>query len=108
MFKYAYLSFHGAATLSPGERFSFQRRREGAVMERDESLQAVRALLERIRDQAEAALRTMETEAKREVKSMKWKCARCGYRKHFTRPVDSETASACPKCRGVWFQPEPL
>jgi hypothetical protein len=63
----------------------------------------LRGTLEAIRDLATNALNQM-AESEREY-SMRWKCKDCQYTKHFTRPVTSEAAGKCPRCKGVAFNP---
>ena len=59
-------------------------------------------LLEKIRDDAERALALIANRT--ESRSLSWKCTGCGHTKHFTRPVPSEVAQPCPKCKGNSFQ----
>jgi hypothetical protein len=59
-------------------------------------------MLERIRDDTQQALKLLGDAA--EVRSLGWKCLGCGHVKHFTRPVPSEVAPPCPKCRGEAFE----
>jgi rubrerythrin len=59
-------------------------------------------LLEKIRDDAQRALALIANGA--ESRSLSWKCIGCGHVKHFTRPVPSDVAQPCPKCKGDSFQ----
>ena len=59
-------------------------------------------LLEKIRDDAQRALTLLPSDA--ELRSLGWKCTACGHVKHFTRPVPSDVAQPCPKCKGDSFQ----
>src|SRR5215469_12216959 len=60
------------------------------------------AVLKSIRDQADSVLKKIEQRG--EQRSLSWKCARCNHVKHFTRPVSSEVASPCPRCKSDAFQ----
>ena len=62
----------------------------------------IRDLLEKIKGDAERALALLPSET--ELRSLGWKCTACGHVKHFTRPVPSEVASPCPKCKSDAFQ----
>jgi predicted Zn-ribbon and HTH transcriptional regulator len=65
-------------------------------------LTGLKAILETIRERADSALRQIQESE--DQRSMRWKCKDCGYVKHFTRPVPSEVASPCPKCKSDVFQ----
>jgi rubrerythrin len=69
----------------------------------DSALDALIVALTSIRDQAESALR--EIESARRERSLSWKCSACGHVKHFTRPAPAEVAVPCPTCEGVVFKP---
>ena len=58
-------------------------------------------ILERIRDDAQEALNFLGDSE--EQQSLAWRCSGCGHVKHFTRPVPSEIAAPCPKCRNNSF-----
>jgi predicted Zn-ribbon and HTH transcriptional regulator len=66
------------------------------------SLKPLKAILERIREQADFALKQLQ--ASEQERSMRWKCKGCEYVKHFTRPVPLEAAGQCPRCKSVSFQ----
>jgi rubrerythrin len=65
----------------------------------------LKAILETIREQTERALKQLQNA--QEERSMRWKCANCGYIKRFTRPVPQETAEDCPKCKRRVFEIAP-
>jgi len=60
---------------------------------------ALRRILEKIRDDAEQALRVLGDSE--EPRSIAWKCSGCGHVKHFTRPVP---AGSCRAVSEVWEQ----
>lgn len=62
----------------------------------------LRQILERIRDDAQQALKLLGDAA--ELRALGWKCTACGHAKHFTRPVTQEVARPCPKCQGRVFR----
>ena len=67
-----------------------------------ETQQRLRTILETIRENGQHVLALLgDAEDER---SPCWKCTQCGHVKHFTRPVPSEVASPCPKCKGAVFQ----
>ena len=68
-----------------------------------ETADQIRNVLERIRDDAQEALKLLGNSV--DQRSLAWKCAKCGNIKHFTRPVLVEVAAPCPKCRGELFGP---
>ena len=61
-----------------------------------ESVQRIKDILEKIRDDAQRALTLLANEG--DLRSLGWKCDRCGHVKHFTRAVPVEVARPCPKC----------
>jgi hypothetical protein len=63
----------------------------------------LKTMLEAIRDLATNALNQIAKP--QEEYSMRWKCKDCQYTKHFTRPVTSEAAGKCPRCKGAAFAP---
>jgi len=67
-----------------------------------ETSEAFRQILETIRHQAEHALKLLYSN--QEKRSLAWRCQRCGYIKHFTRPVPADVAAPCPKCRSEIFE----
>jgi Zn finger protein HypA/HybF involved in hydrogenase expression len=67
------------------------------------SLKSLKAILETIRKQADFALKQLQKSE--EERSMRWKCKDCKYIKHFTRPVPTEVAPPCPKCKSSAFEP---
>ena len=69
----------------------------------DPALDALIVALRSIRDQADSVLRKIDKP--RPERSLGWKCAGCGYVKHFTRPAVAEVAAPCPKCGGGAFNP---
>ena len=38
---------------------------------------------------------------------LRWRCRRCEYIKHFTRPMPHDVASPCPRCMNGDFEPAP-
>ena len=38
-------------------------------------------------------------------KFYRWRCAGCGYSKHFTKPSTVEACGKCPRCGGTLFDP---
>jgi rubrerythrin len=68
-----------------------------------ETADQIRNALEKIRDDAQKALKLLGGSA--DQRSLAWKCAGCGHIKHFTRPVPADVAKPCPKCRGELFMP---
>jgi hypothetical protein len=68
----------------------------------ESALEALIAALRAIRDQADSVLRKIEQPSRERF--LAWKCTGCGHIKHFTRPVPSEVASPCPKCKNNTFQ----
>ncbi len=68
-------------------------------------LKPLKAILERIREQADFALKQLQE--LEEERSMRWKCKDCNYIKHFTRPVSLEADGRCPRCESIWFQSLP-
>jgi rubrerythrin len=67
-----------------------------------ESSEGLRQIVQKIRDDAERALKLLNH--CQEKRSLAWKCKRCGHIKHFTRPVLADVAAPCPKCRGDVFE----
>jgi hypothetical protein len=67
----------------------------------DSAQKAMIVALKSIRDQANTVLKKIEDASAQS--SLSWKCAACGHMKHFTRPVVSEVAVPCPKCKGEAF-----
>ena len=65
----------------------------------------LRAILERIRAQADAGLAGLNHVE--ETRAIHWRCAGCQHRKHFTKAVtvDATMGSACPKCGGTQYEP---
>ena len=63
----------------------------------------LKATLKAIRDLATNALNQI-TESQEE-RSMLWEFKDCQYTKHFTRPVTSEAAGKCPRCKSTEFKP---
>ncbi len=68
-----------------------------------DQVDSLRAVLKRIRDDAQEALSMLATRA--EVRALGWRCVTCGNVKHFTRPALKDVAPPCPKCRGAEFVP---
>ncbi len=66
------------------------------------SLKPLKAILETIREQADFALKQLQT--LEEERSMRWQCKDCNYVKHFTRPASLEAAGRCPGCKSISFQ----
>src|SRR6266513_2885449 len=66
------------------------------------SLKPLKAILERIREQADFALKQLQQSE--EERSMRWKCKDCRYIKNFTRPVPLEAVGRCPRCKSISFQ----
>jgi len=72
----------------------------------DAAHEAMIRVLESIRNQADSVLKKIEHAcAITEQRSLAWRCAACGYTKHFTRPVSMRVAALCPKCNGERFDP---
>jgi hypothetical protein len=69
----------------------------------DSALKALIGAVRAIRDQADSVLRRIEQPSGE--RSLAWKCTGCGHIKHFTRPVPSDVASPCPKCKNAVFEP---
>jgi len=73
----------------------------------DPALKTLKTDLEVIRDRAMNALNQIEQS--QEQRSMRWKCKKCRYIKHFTRPVTLETAGRCPRPpRKLWARPSAI
>lgn len=70
----------------------------------EEALKGLRELLEHVRERVEYAISRLR--AFEEVRCLRWKCAGCGYLKHFTKPMPSHVAVPCPRCRGATFEPQ--
>jgi rubrerythrin len=68
----------------------------------DSTLKTLKADLEAIRDRATNALKQIEQS--QEHRSMRWECKECQYVKHFTKPVTSEAAGRCPRCKSTEFK----
>ena len=66
-----------------------------------ETQQRLRTILETIRENAQHALALLGDAE--DGRSLRWQCTKCGYAKHFTRPVPSDVASPCPKCKCAGF-----
>ncbi|PYK10716.1 MAG: hypothetical protein DME65_09065 [Verrucomicrobia bacterium] len=66
------------------------------------SLKPLKAILEKIREQADFALKQLQQSE--EQRSTRWKCKDCKYTKHFTRPVPLEAAGQCPRCKSSSLQ----
>ena len=70
----------------------------------DAAHKAMILVLKSIRNQADSVLKKIEEAyATAEQRSLAWRCAACGYTKHFTRAVSPEVAAPCPKCNGEKF-----
>ena len=67
-----------------------------------EKSEALRQILQTIRDDAQQALTLFDSSG--EERSLGWKCQRCGHIKHFTQRVPADVAVPCPKCRGEVFE----
>ncbi len=67
-----------------------------------ERSEALRQIVEKIRDDAEQALKLLDHSE--EERSLAWKCQRCGHIKHFTQPVLADVAAPCPKCKRDAFE----
>ena len=61
-------------------------------------------ILERIREDTEQALSLLR-DGPSEERALAWKCAGCGYIKHFTKPVSLEAVARCPRCKSDQFAP---
>jgi hypothetical protein len=69
-----------------------------------ETADQIRNVLERIRDDAQKALKLLGSSP--DQRSLAWRCAGCGHTKHFTKAVPAEVASPYPKCGGEMFVAE--
>ena len=67
-----------------------------------ETQNRIRTILETIRENAQHALALLRDAE--DERSLRWQCTQCGHVKYFTRPVPSDVASPCPKCKGAVFQ----
>ncbi len=70
-----------------------------------DQIESLRAVLKRIRDEAEEALSNLAARA--EARALGWRCVTCGNVKHFTRPALREVAPPCfeeAHSRIVWHQ----
>jgi hypothetical protein len=72
------------------------------MVEAEEKLKPIRAILETIRERADYALKQLQDAE--EQRSMRWKCKDCRYVKHFTKPVPFEAAGKCPRCKSSEFE----
>ena len=74
-------------------------------MEDPRTAELLRSILERIRVQADAGLASLAHAD--QPRAVQWRCASCGHRKHFTKPVtvDATVGSPCPKCHGALYEP---
>ncbi len=50
----------------------------------------------------------MQLKQGEEPRYLRWRCRRCEFIKEFTRPMPSEAAPPCPKCRASSFEPVPF
>ena len=69
----------------------------------DPAIKTLKAALETVRDLASKAL--TQIDAPQEERSMRWRCKACRYTKHFTMPVNLDTAGRCPRCKNSEFRP---
>jgi predicted nucleic-acid-binding Zn-ribbon protein len=69
----------------------------------DQTPKTLIAALQSIREMATNALNRIAPS--QEEHSMRWKCKRCQYVKHFTNPVSLETVGRCPRCKNTEFRP---
>ena len=70
--------------------------------EDEEALRPIREALEQVHDRLGRIIARLSVQA--ELRSLRWRCVRCGYLKHFTRPMPAHVAPPCPKCQGATFQ----
>ena len=42
-----------------------------------------------------------------QVRCMRWRCVKCGFTVHYTRPMPEHVVDPCPKCHGAKFVPAP-
>jgi hypothetical protein len=62
----------------------------------------LRQALEQVRDRLDTII--IRLKAREEPRHLRWRCAACGYIKHFSRPMPAEVAPPCPRCKGQEFQ----
>jgi rubrerythrin len=72
-------------------------------MPEEDALRPIRELLEKVRERVDYAIARLKTFE--EVRSLRWRCSKCGYLKRFTRPIPAEIAPPCPRCAGAEFGP---
>src|SRR3954470_12165241 len=73
-----------------------------AVVDEETAIEKTRKLLELVRERVEYAIERLTV--MQEVKSLSWRCRKCGHTKKFTRPVPGEVAVPCPKCGNGEFE----
>ena len=72
-----------------------------------EPVKPLREVLEQARERLDEALRQLrswDTTAAPEARSLRWRCRACRHIKFFTKSVPAHVATPCPKCRGIEFQ----
>jgi predicted Zn-ribbon and HTH transcriptional regulator len=68
-----------------------------------ETTDRLKTILERIRSETDQALSILRESSSE--RALGWKCAGCGYIKHFTKPVSFEAVARCPRCKSDQFVP---
>ena len=68
------------------------------MSEQEKELRSIRGLLEQARERIDHIL------VPAAAVHMRWRCAGCGYIKHFTRPMPAHIAPPCPKCGDDVFE----
>ena len=71
----------------------------------EETLKPIRELLEQVRERLDIAVTRLKSFE--EVRCMRWRCVKCGFTVHYTRPMPEEAVRPCPKCSGAKFVPAP-
>jgi rubrerythrin len=69
----------------------------------EEILKPIREMLEQVRDRLDTAVTRLKSIE--EVRCMRWRCAKCGFTIHYTRPMPEHVVDPCPKCRSTKFVP---
>jgi rubrerythrin len=67
------------------------------------ALTVLRQSLENARQQLDYVIGRLK--GAEEPRHLRWRCRRCEYIKHFTRPMPESAAPPCPKCMATEFEP---
>lgn len=70
-----------------------------------EALRYIRESLEEVREQLDNAVTRLKSFEP--VRCMRWRCVKCGFTVHYTRPMREHVVDPCPKCKGPKFVPAP-